>query len=180
MAKSASQLTVAEVVKAWNKTSSNIKKVVTELETTESALKTKIKCNKELQSKLKNCRPDWLDIEALAAKTKAATTATESKTAKPAAKTAAVAPKAAAVEEKKNKANTITVRIVHPHNSAASAEEKISFDTPDELKAGLEAFASKHSTYKVEPYVGGRPVLLSGISNGDCVELKQKDSGASV
>jgi hypothetical protein len=178
MAKTASELSVAEVTKAWNKSSSTIKKVVTDLGTTESALRTKIKCNKELQSKLKNIRPEWLDIDNLAAKTKAA-----AKTAKAGTSTvkkaAATAPKATATAKKESKANTVTVRIQHPRNAAASAETTISFDNELELRSGLEAFAQANATYKTEPYVGGSPVLLSQIKNGDTVELRQKDSGAS-
>jgi len=175
MAKSASQLDVKTVAKEWNKSSSSIKKIVTALDTTESALKTKIKSNKELRSMLKNLRPDWLDIDSLNNKDKAAA---RTPAAAP-AKKAAAAPKAATVVEKKESANHVTVKISHPHNPSASAEETIDFDDVSELKAGLEAFASKNATYKVEPYVNGRPVLLSGIHNGDVVELKQKDSGAA-
>jgi len=175
MARTASDLTVAEVVKAWNKSSSSIKKVVAELETTESALKTKIKCNKELQAKLKNIRPEFIDIEAIAAKTKAA-----AKAVKAGASKTAAAPKAAATAAKTAKACSITVRVTHPRNSAESVEETITFDDAQELKMGLEAFASRNATFKVEPYVNGSPVLLSSIKDGDVVELRQKDAGAAV
>ena len=171
MARTASDLSVAEVVKAWNKSSSNIKKVVTELETTESALRTKIKCNKELQSKLKNLRPDWLDIDSLVAKNKSAAKA---------AKSVAAAPKAASTAAKTAKANTVTVKIRHPRNSSEAVEETITFDDAAELRMGLESFASRNATYKTEPYVNGSPVLLSSIKNGHVVELRQKDAGAAL
>lgn len=174
MARTASDLTVAEVVKAWNKSSSSLKKVVAELETTESALKTKIRCNKELQSKLKNIRPEFIDIEAIAAKTKAA-----AKAVKAGASRSAAAPKAAATAAKTAKANTVTVRISHPRNSSESVEESLSFDDAADLKLGLESFASRNATFKVEPYVNGSPVLLSSIKDGDVVELRQKDAGAA-
>jgi hypothetical protein len=176
MARTASDLSVAEVVKAWNKSSSTIKKVVTELETTESALKTKIKCNKELQSKLKNLRPEWLDIDALVAKNKTAVKAAKSG----AARATAAAPKAASTAAKTAKANTVTVKIQHPRNSSEAVEETITFDDAAELRMGLESFASRNATYKTEPYVNGSPVLLSSIKNGDVVELRQKDAGAAL
>jgi hypothetical protein len=178
--KTASELSVAEVVKAWNKSSSTIKKVVSDLGTTESALRTKIKCNKELQGKLKNSRPEWLDIDALSAKNKAAAKSVKAgtSTAKKATSVAA-APKATSTAKKEAKANSITIKIQHPRNSSASAEGTIEFDNELELRAGLEDFAQRNATYKTEPYVGGSPVLLSQIKNGDVVELRQKDSGAS-